>query len=350
MGNTSKRIKGDQVEGKELVVFLPEGYQDSNKRYPVVYMHDGQNLFSGKSGPSIKWDVDKMVDRLTEGQQLQEVIVVGIYNAGEKRAEEYIPYPVDDIFNPGSILNGRGREYTRLVGEKIVPYIDHHYRTLTSRENRAIMGSSLGGLISLWIANAFPELFTMVGALSPCAPWNFEVLEKSAHHALRVWIDAGTAERINIQYDFAKGARQLVERLIDQRYRYGQDLFYFEDQDAGHEETAWAKRVEYPFRLFKGNNNWRLLDFKLEVNILGATEAEREIYINPVASFDNGIKFSLYQLAEYQIREESRAKINAQGRLELNGEEEVVVSVTYQGIEKTIKVSKDLSFLRCILF
>ena len=87
MGNTSKRIKGDQVEGKELVVFLPEGYQDSNKRYPVVYMHDGQNLFSGKSGPSIKWDVDKMVDRLTEGQQLQEVIVVGIYNAGEKRAE-----------------------------------------------------------------------------------------------------------------------------------------------------------------------------------------------------------------------------------------------------------------------
>ncbi|HBG16759.1 MAG TPA: hypothetical protein DDW93_08245, partial [Firmicutes bacterium] len=128
----------------------------------------------------------------------------------------------------------------------------------------------------------------------------------------------------------------------------GQDLFYLEDQDAGHEETAWAKRVEYPFRLFKGNNNWRLLDFKLEVNILGATEAEREIYINPVASFDNGIKFSLYQLAEYQIREESRAKINAQGRLELNGEEEVVVSVTYQGIEKTIKVSKDLSFLRCI--
>lgn len=145
---------------RTLRLYLPPGYADSDKSYPVMYMHDAQNLFDDATSFVGEWGVDEHLNALAATGEL-ELIVVGIDNGQEHRNTELIPWANERMGDP------EGEEYLKFIVEVVKPYIDKNYRTLTDRENTAIMGSSLGGLISHYAIYAYPEVFSKAGIFSP---------------------------------------------------------------------------------------------------------------------------------------------------------------------------------------
>ena len=143
---------------RDLVVYLPPSYGEGDRRYPVIYMHDGQNLFDAATSNAGEWQVDETLETLsTEGI---EAIVVGVPNMGEKRAYEYVSFPSSWLAEVGGDL------YTAFLAETVKPLIDRDFRTLPEREATGVMGSSLGGLISLYAIFRRPDVFGMAGVVS----------------------------------------------------------------------------------------------------------------------------------------------------------------------------------------
>jgi predicted alpha/beta superfamily hydrolase len=151
---------------RQLRLYLPPGYATSNKRYPVLYMHDGQNLFDTATAYAGEWKVDETLDALAKEGKL-ELIVVGIDNGAEKRMTEL------NAWDNERIGKGEGREYTDFIVKTVKPMIDRQYRTLPDRANTAIMGSSMGGLASHYALAQYPQVFSKAGVFSP-AYWTAE--------------------------------------------------------------------------------------------------------------------------------------------------------------------------------
>lgn len=145
---------------RSIRLYLPPDYETSEERYPVLYMHDGQNLFDQATAFAGEWEVDETLNKLhQEGRKVP--IVVGIDNGSNHRIAEYTPWA-----NQG-YGGGDGDLYAEFIVETLKPYIDEHYRTLPEREHTAVMGSSLGGLISFYIAHKYQDIFGMAGVFSP---------------------------------------------------------------------------------------------------------------------------------------------------------------------------------------
>ncbi len=141
---------------KKIWVYLPKDYSASAKKYPVIYMHDAQNLFDATTSYVGEWNVDETLDSINA-----QVIVIGIEHGGEKRMEELTPYP-----NP-KYAGGKADAYLDFIIKTLKPRVDSTYRTKTNTKNTAIMGSSLGGLVSFYAALKYPEVFGKVGCFSP---------------------------------------------------------------------------------------------------------------------------------------------------------------------------------------
>ena len=224
---------------RDLFVWLPAGYnQNISKKYPVLYMHDGQNLIDPKTSFTGKdWQVDETVTRLIKEYKMKEIIVVGIYN-NEDRLEEY-----SDSEN--------GDNYARFITEELKPFVDSEYRTLADNKNTAIMGSSMGGLASFLIAWKHPEVFSMAGCMSSSFYYNdnkvFKMLDEytGPKKHIKFYIDHGEDGLIRGQKMFCK--------LTQMGYVIGSDLDYFYARSAEHNETEWAKRLERPLIFFFGN-------------------------------------------------------------------------------------------------
>ena len=154
---------------RRVWIYLPTSYDTSSKSYPVVYMHDAQNLFDQSLSYSGEWEVDETLDRLENSHEL-ELIIVGIDNGGSERIDEYTPWEI-----PEYPSKQQGDAYIRFIKENLKPFIDKNYRTQSNREQTAIMGSSLGGLISYYAALQYPETFGKAGIFSP----SFEMVKKS---------------------------------------------------------------------------------------------------------------------------------------------------------------------------
>ncbi|MVZ64687.1 alpha/beta hydrolase [Sphingobacterium sp. DK4209] len=147
---------------RKIMIYLPKGYRQSEQRYPVLYMHDGQHLFDeatsvGRSGP-VEWQVDKTIDK-----SAHEAIVVAIYHAAnyELRAQEYMLSATEEIKNPKGLL------YLEDIVQELKPFIDDQYRTYPDAANTAIAGSSIGGLISIYAGLLYPDVFGTIGSFSP---------------------------------------------------------------------------------------------------------------------------------------------------------------------------------------
>lgn len=159
-------------EGKrQLRIYLPPDYGKGSKRYPVIYMTDGQNLYDNKTANAGEWEIDELMEKLAKEHSKLTSIVVGIDHAGVNRLMEYLPFPYDGqsyrITNDGKPSLGKGAEFADwLVGE-LKPAIDKRYRTKPGREDTTIMGSSMGGLISCYTALRHQETFSKAGCLSP---------------------------------------------------------------------------------------------------------------------------------------------------------------------------------------
>jgi predicted alpha/beta superfamily hydrolase/glycogen debranching enzyme len=225
---------------RSLRVWLPPGYAaNPAKRYPVLYMHDGQNLFDPKTAYSGEWHVDEVAERLIAADRMREIIVVGIDNTPD-RVPEYTPC-CDARWGGGKV-----DEYGAFVVDTVKPLVDARYRTLPGREHTAMMGSSLGGIASIAIAARYPQVFGAAGSLSGSFWWNGGTLVKNPppHLPVKFYIDAGTA------MDGIEATRDYHAALLAQGYRDGKDLLYYEDAGGIHHESAWASRVYRPLTWF----------------------------------------------------------------------------------------------------
>jgi predicted alpha/beta superfamily hydrolase len=230
------------TEPRDLVVYLPPGYeQDSERRFPVLYLHDGQSLFEGATAfvPGQDWHVSDTAEALITDGRVEPLIIVGIYNAGPHRINEYTP--------TRDRKQGKGGEadlYGRMLREELKPFIDSTYRTLTDPANTGLGGSSLGGLVTLYLGLQHPDIFGKLAVLSPSVWWDDRVILKLVRMTdpkprLSIWLDIGTREGGRTVRD----ARALRDELVRAGWVAGSDLRYAEIPEADHTEAAWAERV-----------------------------------------------------------------------------------------------------------
>lgn len=150
---------------RRIWIYLPPDYQNPHKHFPVIYLHDGQNLFDAKTSYAGEWEADEALNRLSQATG-KGIIAVGIDNGGDRRIAELSP------FKNEKYGGGEGEKYVRFITETLKPYIDRHYRTKSNKKNTMIGGSSLGALISVYAAVAHPSTFGKVLAFSPAFWFN----------------------------------------------------------------------------------------------------------------------------------------------------------------------------------
>jgi len=264
------------VMPRNIDVWLPPTYsKDQSSRYPVLYMHDGQNIFSSqKSGSPVKWDVDLAVKSLLDQHKIVELIVVGIWNT-PLRFREYAPQDplaslaedslkavITKIYGGESIAN----DYLKFIVEELKPFIDSHFRTITQSEHTFIMGSSMGGLISIYAICKYPNIFGGAGCVSTHWPFIFpkqfnpdiskmmtDYLQQYLSEPLRhkIYFDHGT-ETLDALYE---PYQQEVDKVMrSHRYVQGTNWLTKVFPGADHSEKAWKNRVEIPLTFFLSNN------------------------------------------------------------------------------------------------
>jgi predicted alpha/beta superfamily hydrolase len=227
----------------DLIVHLPPGYYDSNRAYPVLYLQDGQNLFDPATAfGGQEWRVDETADALIRENQIEPLIIVGIYNAGAHRIDEYTPSR-DRYMRAG----GKGHLYGRMVVEELKPFIDREYRTLEGPQFTGLGGSSLGGLVSLMLGLRYRRTFGRLAIMSPSVWWDRRaILRMVDRFEIRtrpqVWLDVGTNEGSHPE-NITRDARALRDLLVKKGWIEGHDLMYYEAVGAQHNERAWAERV-----------------------------------------------------------------------------------------------------------
>jgi len=226
---------------RDLIVYLPPGYDDQpDRRFPVLYLHDGQNLFDGATSfiPGMDWHVGQTADSFINEGRVEPLIIVGIYNAGKQRLGEYTPTRAPKLGG------GRANRYAKFLQEEVQPMVKGNYRLLDGAENTGIGGSSLGGLVSLYLGLREPRVFGKIAALSPSVWWNQRVIHRFAE-VVRVqplpliWLDIGTHEGPRIVDD----VERFRDILLGKGWQLGRDLFYQRIEGAEHNEAAWAARV-----------------------------------------------------------------------------------------------------------
>jgi predicted alpha/beta superfamily hydrolase len=227
-------------DDRAVSVYLPVQYlEQKERRFPVLYLHDGQNLFDGRTSyiAGRTWQAHTTADRLTEQGEIEPLILVGIANTGLRRMAEYTP---TRDFKMGG---GEGRSYGRLLMEELKPWIDRSYRTLPEAKSTGVGGSSLGGLISLYLGFANPGVFGKVAVMSPSLWWDHRsilnaISLQETKPELRIWLDMGTAEGTR----HVRDADMLEKLLLKRGWQLGVDLAYEKVPGAVHDELAWSNR------------------------------------------------------------------------------------------------------------
>lgn len=229
------RVHSPQLANeRRILVHLPDDYESSGLRYPVIYMHDGQNLFDPQTSFAGEWGVDDTLAALDD--EGLAAIVVGIPNMGERRLAEYSPFP------DARLGGGDGEDYLDFIASTLKPLIDREFRTLPDRQHTGIIGSSMGGLISLYAFFHRPEVFGFAGVMSPSLWFGrgaiFGYLEEAPFVPGRLHLCVGTREGQGMVRN-----AQLLRDLLERRgYRPEQTLRYVEEE-AEHHESAWGARL-----------------------------------------------------------------------------------------------------------
>jgi isoamylase len=236
-----KEVWSPQLENhRDILVYLPPSYFRSEKRYPVLYMHDGQNLFDEATSHAGEWGVDETME--AESRHGLEAIVVGIPNMCDDRCDEYSPWP-----DPES-GGGRGDAYIDFIVDTLKPIVDRDFRTRPEQEMTGIFGSSMGGLISLYGFFRNDYTFGFCGAMSPSLWFAdrqlYRYLCEAPFVSGRIYMDVGTAEGEEALED-ARRVRAFLEVL---GYSSGDMLRYLEFPNADHSEAAWGARLRRALR------------------------------------------------------------------------------------------------------
>lgn len=249
-----------EPDSRRVLVYLPPQYaEDAAMRFPVFYLHDGQNLFDPKTSylPGRTWRAHETADRLARAGEMEPAILVGIANTGVRRMAEYTPT------HDSRLGGGEGGQYSRLLTNELKPLVDATYRTRSGPLDTAVGGSSLGGLISLYLALQQPSVFGNAAVLSPSLWWDrrsvlalvervatqWQAERKTARPKL--WLDIGSAEGEHHLRDTG----MLHRLLLRKGWRDNIDVEYFVAEGAIHMEDAWAERFDRILRfLFPAMN------------------------------------------------------------------------------------------------
>ncbi len=226
---------------REITAYVPPGYddrRDATLRYPVLYMQDGQNLFEPERAfiPGQHWRLREAADAAITSRKAEPMIIVGIDNTGASRIDEYTPTR-DEARGAG----GRSADYARFVIDELKPKIDERFHTDAARS--AIGGSSLGGLLALFLTLHRPDVFTRAAVMSPSVWWNGRSILRdvdavSSSSRPRLWLDVGGREGREVLAD----ARLLRDKLVAKGWS-SKGFRYYEDRRGDHSERAWALRA-----------------------------------------------------------------------------------------------------------
>jgi predicted alpha/beta superfamily hydrolase len=246
---------------RDVLIYLPPGYdKEPQRRYPVLYMHDGQNVFDGATAYAAghEWRADETAQALIASGKIEPIIIVAVNNVGTGRINEYTPTAVREgeieammkgsAYDPAKDksdkrVGGGADLYGRMLIEELKPRIDREFRTLVDAGHTGIAGSSLGALVSMHIALTHPEVFGRAVAMSTTVIWDKEEILREIgnytgmQHA-RLWIDAGELEQGNIP----EGVHQLCNALAARGWKQGDDLHCKVYPEARHNEDSWAAR------------------------------------------------------------------------------------------------------------
>ena len=265
-----KQMASAHVAPRDVTIWLPPGYAGSDTRYPVLYMHDGQNLFQpGISYTGDEWQVDETMTRLIGEGRIQSAIVVGISHS-ERRWQDYAPQAVIERLpqdlqtvmyeDQGAPLYGDA--YLTFLVDELKPYMDATYRTRPEREHTLIAGSSMGGLISLYAMGQYPEVFSAMAGLSihwpladPTHPNAMQAIdamtewlaESRLHEEpQRIWFDRGS---LNLDSYYAPYSEAM--EVVFEENDWPAEFRVYEGTD--HNEAAWAARLEEPLIFLLGD-------------------------------------------------------------------------------------------------
>ena len=228
---------------RDVIVYVPPGYDEEPERtYPVLYMHDGQNLFDGETSyvKGRTWMVLEHADGAIEADEVEPLVIVGIYNTGDRRLAEYT-----HEYN-WQMGGGEANNYGDLLTRELMPWIAERYRVRQDRESTGMGGSSLGGLVSLYLGLRYPQIFGRLALLSPSVWWNHKsILGYLNEHSPqmwerpRVWLDVGDHEGQRTLRD----VEHLARRLKANGWRPGETMHFERVHEGTHDEASWAGRV-----------------------------------------------------------------------------------------------------------
>ena len=235
---------------RDLIVYVPPGYDRHPERsYPVLYMHDGQNLFDGRTSfvPGKSWQMREHADAAIEAGEVEPLVIVGIYNTGDRRLAEY-------TFERNWQMGGGDAEaYGQLITRELMPWIATQYRVREDRESTGMGGSSLGGLATLYLGLRHPERFGKLAALSPSVWWNHKsILGYLNEHAPqlwerpRLWLDVGDKEGHRTLRD----TEHLARRLKANGWRPGETMHFERVHGGTHDEASWSRTGEADAAVF----------------------------------------------------------------------------------------------------
>jgi predicted alpha/beta superfamily hydrolase len=236
-----RNVKAAGIRARDIIVWLPPGYGENlQQRYPVLYMHDGQNLMDPKTAAfGVDWRIDEVADSLIRTGKIEPLIILGIYNTADRSQE----YNDTDL----------GRVYMKFVIETVKPLIDLTYRTRSGREYTATGGSSAGGLISFMLLWEHSDIFSKAACLSPA----FKIAEidyipqilgyQGARKDIRIYIDNGG---INIDKKLQPGIDDMLRAIRSLGYKAEADYYWYKDPRAAHNEAAWSQRIRRPLKIF----------------------------------------------------------------------------------------------------
>jgi enterochelin esterase-like enzyme len=230
-------------DNRDVIVYVPPGYKEELERtYPVLYLQDGQNLFDGRTSfvKGRTWMVREHADEAIDAGEVEPLVIVGIYNTGDRRLAEYT-----HEYN-WQMGGGEADKYGDLLTRELMPWIASQYRVRHDRESTGLGGSSLGGLVTLYLGLRYPHVFGKLGILSPSVWWNHKsILGYLNEHApqmwerQRVWLDVGDREGQRTLRD----VEHLARRLKANGWRPGESMHFEKVHGGTHDEASWADRV-----------------------------------------------------------------------------------------------------------
>ena len=240
-------------DARDVIVYLPPGYDEEPERhYPVLYMHDGQNLFDPATSfiKGRTWQMREQADEAIEAGEVEPLIIVGIYNTGDRRIAEYTH---ERDWQRGG---GEAGRYGLLLTEDLMPWIARQYRVRTGRDSTGLGGSSLGGLVTLYLGLRYAHHFGKLAVLSPSVWWNHKSIlgylnERAPQiwERPRMWLDVGEREGQRTLRD----AESLARRLKANGWVPEETLHFERVPEGTHDEASWAWRVKPMLRfLFPG--------------------------------------------------------------------------------------------------